>query len=548
MKTQLQCRFRPLSLTLMVVGGSWLLGSCQLRGPQAQLPGDVLPETVLVPQSAPLVLTFSTQPEESFRTHPDLLAQWESWAAEALAETGKEFSREEMQAWAGEQFTMAVVIPNLVPGAAEPVPGILFGASTRNADLSGQFLAQVRQQAAAEGANFEQRQEQGITLYVQTNGEPGERWVTAEFGNRFVAVANDPRVMQQAIAVYRGEAEPIGRAESFRTAVGDLYKKSGTLAFAYFNFQALQEDPESFKDWMQDLDPATLGSLQPLRSLAMAAHWQEQGLRLRMLTQTDPKTQAQGGWQPARGDLIQRLPGNALAVLTTQQIAQRWQAVVPELEKDPSVKESLEELRAEFRADTRLDLEKDLLAWMDGEMALLVAPDAQAHPLLQGMGAALVIETSQKDKANAALTQLDRLAQESGTRVTEAGGQVTWADPLFNRPLLVRAWEGNYLIVTTSTAALQTLAQRQGNLLPQTEPLKTLYDQLPKPNYGYFLLNWQGIRTVLEATLPGGLASLEPEARELLTRVDGLGITSYPAGDHAFGLELLVTVPPKPQR
>lgn len=441
---------------------------------------------------------------------------------------------------------MAVVIPNLVPGAAEPVPGILFGASTRNADLSGQFLAQVRQQAAAEGANFEQRQEQGVTLYVQTNGEPGERWVTAEFGNRFVAVANDPRVMQQAIAVYRGEAEPIGRSESFRTAVGDLYK-SGTLAFAYFNFQALQEDPESFKDWMQDLDPATLGSLQPLRSLAMAAHWQEQGLRLRMLTQTDRKTQGQGGWQPARGELIQRLPGNALAVLTTQQIAQRWQAVMPELEKDPPVKESLEELRAEFRANTRLDLEKDLLAWMDGEMALLVAPDAQAHPLLQGMGAALVIETSQKDKANAALTQLDRLAQESGARVTEAGGQVIWADPLFNRPLLTRAWEGNYLIVTSSTAALQTLAQRQGNLLPQTEPLKTLYDQLPKPNYGYFLLNWQGIRTVLEATLPGGLAGLEPEARELLTRIDGLGITSYPAGDHAFGVELLVTVPPKPQ-
>lgn len=531
----------------MAVGGSWLLGSCQLRGPQVQLPGDVLPETALVPQSAPLVLTFSTQPEESFRTHPDLLARWESWTAEALAETGKEFSREEMQAWAGEQFTMAVVIPNLVPGAAEPVPGILFGASTRNADLSGQFLAQVRQQAAAEGANFEQRQEQGVTLYVQTNGEPGERWVTAEFGNRFVAVANDPRVMQQAIAVYRGEAEPIGRSESFRTAVGDLYK-SGTLAFAYFNFQALQEDPESFKDWMQDLDPATLGSLQPLRSLAMAAHWQEQGLRLRMLTQTDPKTQVQGGWQTARGELIQRLPGNALAVLTTQQIAQRWQAVVPELEKDPPVKESLEELRAEFRTNTRLDLEKDLLAWMDGEMALLVAPDAQAHPLLQGMGAALVIETSQKDKANAALTQLDRLAQESGVGVTEAGGQVTWADPLFNRPLLTRAWEGNYLIVTSSTAALQTLAQRQGNLLPQTEPLKTLYDQLPKPNYGYFLLNWQGIRTVLEATLPGGLAGLEPEARELLTRIDGLGITSYPAGDHAFGVELLVTVPPKPQR
>jgi len=547
MQVLLPPRSRPLSLTLMAVGSSWLLGSCQLRAPQVQLPGDVLPETALVPQSAPLVLALSTKPEEALRTHPDLLAQWESWTDKAWASAGQEFSREEIQAWARDQFTLAVVIPNLVPGAAEPVPGILLGASTRNADLSRQFLAQVRQQAEAEGANFEQRQEQGVTLHVQTNGEPGQRWVTAEFGSRFVALANDPKVMQQAIAVYRGEAEPISRAEGFRTAVGELYQKPGTLAFAYFNFQALQEDPESFRDWTRDWDAAELGSLQPLRSLAMAAHWREQGLQMRLLTQLDPQTPLLRRWQPARGELIQRLPGNALLVITTQQVAQRWQAAVAELEKDPQAKEALEELRSEFRANTRLDLDRDLMAWLDGEMALLVAPDEQAHPLLQGMGAALIIESSQKDKANAALAQLDRLAQESGAQVTEAGGQVTWADPLFNRPLLTRAWEGNYLMVTTSTAALQSLAQRQGHLLPQTEPLKTLYNQLPKPNYGYFLLNWRGLRTVLEAALPGGLASVEPEARELLTRIDGVGITSYPAGEHAFGLELLVTVPPQPQ-
>ncbi|MEN9223335.1 MAG: DUF3352 domain-containing protein, partial [Thermostichus sp. BF3_bins_97] len=364
-------------------------------------------------------------------------------------------------------------------------------------------------------------------------------------GNRFVAVANDPGVMQQAVAVYRGEMESVSRSDLFRAAAEELYT-DGALAFAYLDFEALQASSESFGAWTEDLDPATLESLQPLRSFAMAAHWQEQGLRVRMLTQTDPEAHLQAGLQPARGELIQRLPGSSLTVISTQQIAQRWQALLPQLEEDPSIKASLDELRAEFRANTRLDLEKDVIAWMDGEMALLVAPDAQAHPLLQGMGAAWVIESSQKDKANAALAQLDQLAQESGARVTEAGGQVTWADPLFNQPLLIRAWEGNYLILTSSSGALQTIAQRQGNLLPQTEPLKTLYTQLKQPNYGYFLLNWQGIRTVLEATLPGGLATLDPEARELLTRIDGVGVTSYPSGDYAFGVELLVTVPPQP--
>ncbi|MEN9237076.1 MAG: DUF3352 domain-containing protein [Thermostichus sp. DG_1_6_bins_120] len=542
MQAQLYRRFRPLSLTMLALGGAWWVGACQQ--PEAQLPRDILPETVLVPESAPVVLAFATNPEEAFSTHPDLLAQWENWTSEALAETGSEFPREDIQNWAGEQFTMAVVVPNLVPTASEPVPGILFGASTRNTDLSGQFLAQVRQQAEAEGANFERRQEQGVTLHIQTNGDPGEQWVTAEFGNRFVAVANDPGVMQQAVAVYRGEAESISRSELFRSAAAELYT-DGALAFAYLNFEVLQDNPE-FGDWMEEVDLAALESLKPIRSLAMAAHWQEQGLRVRMLTQTDPEVNLQAGLQPARGELIQRLPGSALVVISTQQVAQRWQALLPKLEEDPLLKEAWEELQAEFRANTQLDLEQDVIAWMDGELALLVAPDAQAHPLLQGMGAALVIESNQQDKAKATLAQLDRLAQESGARVTEANGQVTWADPLFNQPLLIRAWEGNYLIVTSSSGALQTIAQRQGNLLPQAEPLKTLYEQLHRPNYGYFLLNWQGIRTVLEAALPGGLATLGPEAEDVLTRIDGLGVTSYPLGEHGFGLELLLTVPPRP--
>ncbi len=73
-QAQIYRRSRPLSLRLMPVGSSWPLGFCQLRAPQVQLPSDVLPETVLVPRSAPLGLAFSTQPEELLRTHPDFLA------------------------------------------------------------------------------------------------------------------------------------------------------------------------------------------------------------------------------------------------------------------------------------------------------------------------------------------------------------------------------------------------------------------------------------------------------------------------------------------
>ncbi len=71
---------------------------------------------------------------------------------------------------------------------------------------------------------------------------------------------------------------------------------------------------------MPDLDPEELGSLQPLHSLAMAAHWREQGLQMRMLTQMDPQTPLLGKWQTARVELIQRLPGSALAVIP----ASRW--------------------------------------------------------------------------------------------------------------------------------------------------------------------------------------------------------------------------------
>ncbi|MFS8777276.1 hypothetical protein [Synechococcus sp. W70.1] len=56
-----------------MVGSSWLLGSCQLR-----LPDDVLPETALVPPSAPLALAFSTKPEE--------VKELQAWAGDRLVQ------------------------------------------------------------------------------------------------------------------------------------------------------------------------------------------------------------------------------------------------------------------------------------------------------------------------------------------------------------------------------------------------------------------------------------------------------------------------------
>ncbi|MDX2271848.1 MAG: DUF3352 domain-containing protein [Cyanobacteriota bacterium] len=542
---------RTLAVSLLATSGSALLASCQLlKLPSAQAPTGLLAETMLVPDNSVLILSMTTDSKKVAESAPaSLQTQIQEWQRQMWAEVKAEEMDQYLAAvdsWAGEQITLAVVDPNLQPGDEEGIPGFLIAVTTQDAQASSQFLAEIRQAASQEGAEFSEQQKDGVKLHLQTNGQLGEALITGEFGKNYVAIANDPQVMERAVQAFRGQS--LGESPQFQSIVKDVFQE-GTLAFAYLNTPALLSDPDlmaEFTDGMDtEVDVDSLKSLEAFGGIAAAARWNEAGLLIKTQVdlQADSLFQPINGSPMASGKVIQRLPGNALAVFSATHPGPSWQARTELLKKqDPTASTALDELRDLFKSSTQMDLDKDVLSWMDGEVALAVLPDQNASPLLQGMGAVLVVETSQKEQANATLDKLDALARQSRLKVTQQGDQTLWGDPFFGQPLVTRSWSDNYLVLASSGAAVQAFIQGEGSLLPQTQPLQTLYDSLSQPNYGYFLLNWQGVIEMVETTLPGSL-TLDAETRTALKSLEAMGMTSYAVDQNSLGFDLLITVP-----
>jgi hypothetical protein len=352
--------------------------------------------------------------------------------------------------------------------------------------------------------------------------------------------------MNQAIAVYTNQQDSLAENPRFQAVVRDRFT-SDVLLFAYLNTPAIFADPELAERFPPNMDVSQLEQLQELQGISVTGQWQDSGFLLRAQMDIDPTGFFRSTpVQAASSKLIETLPGNALAVFTSNNLALNWQNRIERLADDPQAQSGLQQFRETFQQSAGLDFDKDVISWMDGEVALAMIPDAKSNPLLQGIGAVLMIESNRKQQAEVSLKKLDQTAQNSGLRVTQSQDQVIWSDFITGQPLVTRVWSGNRLIVTSSTATLATLTQGEGDLLPATEPFKSLTSSLTSPNYGYFLINFGVVVTAVEAAMPVGLTTLDPESRQALTTLSGIGLTSYPVDPDSYGVDLLFMVTQQP--
>lgn len=529
-----------LSLLPALLCGVGVLVSCQREVPQPELP---LPETVLIPERSALTLSIRTDPDALTSGMP---LEMEDWRAQVREETGIDLEND-IQSWVGETLTFAVVEPDLEPQTDEPMSGFLFAARTRSAKDSTAALEQIRDlQIQEDGAEFEERRQGSIRLLIESDAEIGEQMVLASFGEDYVAISNDLAVMEEAIATFQQQdsASALSQDPEFTSVLGDLWQPD-SLLFVYLNPRTLFVDSDLAADFDLTMPSASLESLQGLRSMAIMTRWQPEGLLVRAQADVDPE----GVWGSVAAEtvpnkLIERLPGDALVVISGHAIAQNWARTLERVGDDPDALASLELMRQTVAGTTQLDLEQDLIAWMDGEAAAVLVPDPGGHPLLQGLGAMVVLQSSQKDRAVEALEQLDRKVESYSIGVEQAADQVVWRDPLLNQPLVTRSWLENYLLISSSDEARATFAGDGGTRLPQTEPFKSLYETLPQPNFGYVMVNWQGILQWVESIQPNAFESLDPEAREVVKRFTAIGITGYPLDADSYRTDILLTLPP----
>ncbi len=257
--------------------------------------------------------------------------------------------------------------------------------------------------------------------------------------------------------------------------------------------------PDANADLVQSLQAMNFGG-----TLEGLVYPSAQGIQLRGRYYYDavPYTLGLTPNRPGADSLLSLLPASTFLVASGYDLAGFWQGIASALEiASEFTRNGLNFFRSGFTAATGLDLDRDVLAWMDGEFAITAIPATQTPLVYVGLG--MLVETSDRPTAENTLVALNQVMANWGNTV---------APRTVNQQPVV-SWEFTYPGVdealfpylsffshgwpTDDTLAMMSGISPMSDIIAPSphDPLADyfLFEQatasFPQPNNGYFYVN-----------------------------------------------------------
>nr|MDJ0719362.1 DUF3352 domain-containing protein [Prochloraceae cyanobacterium] len=200
--------------------------------------------------------------------------------------------------------------------------------------------------------------------------------------------------------------------------------------------------------------------------------------------------------------------------------------------KDRIVKFNFNKYKKSFETSMNLDLERDVFSWMDGEFAVAVIPTNRGFLADYGLSAVAMWTTSQRSKAEETLEKLEAKAESfndvSVKTSTVNGKEITeWLNVRGEKVFSYRWLNDKYFILTVGTPPERTTDIQANNSISKDKTFTTIANYLPETNEGYFYINnFDTIIEVLERVFEDQSDSVTPEAREALSSVEAIALTT----------------------
>jgi len=115
---------------------------------------------------------------------------------------------------------------------------------------------------------------------------------------------------------------------------------------------------------------------------------------------------------PNESQLLSELPERTIAVMNGHQLDQVWSQFVELSEQNPFLRTGLSLMRRWARARD-LDLDQDVFSWLDGEYAIALFPATESTLPNLPLAGGILIESSQRDVGEIALSKLGKIAAEN---------------------------------------------------------------------------------------------------------------------------------------
>ena len=450
--------------------------------------------------------------------------------------------KQDLQPWLGSAM-FAMLPPPRSESGATPGGLIVVGIKDKVAALN--FFNKVKDQ----DVKTTQSNYKGVDLIEITEGLDTPAYLAVL--DDHIALAFQKSSVEQAIDTFKGEpslasrpgaAQALAKVSNFDTLIAQFYLPD----YGDTIKQLLAFSPQA-----SSLPPEFLDQLEQVESMAFGVGMDPAGIRIKMAAKVDP---AQFKWEykPVPSQVVAQFPAETIVLISGGGIDRQWSAMVEQLEStSPEFRQGLEEARTQIKQQTQLDLDKDIFGWMDGDYAFGLVPSEQGITAAVGFGAALVMDTSDRNTAQTTFKTLDSLVQSSPLSL--AAGQVgavtltEWKAP--NRETLFgHGWldQDTLVLAIGGRQVAEAVTTKPRQSLKDSRAFQTITSNLPQPNAGYFYLDMYKTLALLKSnpTLTQG-GGLPPELDAILSSIRGIGMATTQSDQSLVQWEALIALRPK---
>jgi hypothetical protein len=463
----------------------------------------------------------------------------------------------DLQPWVGD--VMFVLLPPLSEKDSNPNSELPSGSTTESAppkDREANVLLVVGIQNPLKAWMFQRNfksqadlkivesEYKGVKISQSTIGENPANY-SAVVGKHLL-LAQQQKTLEQAIDSYQNSAsfaastegtELLKKWQEIKNPVLQVYLPNSTLLT-----QFLPEDISANQKISQ--------KLEGIKYAAIGAGIDAEGLRIKAIAQVDPGIFPASASTDNQTGLLNRFPGETIAVVTGKELKSSWAKAIEQSRIDPMLESNLKALKDAFKSSTNLDLDQDIFSWMDGQFALGFIPSNQGILAQVGFGGVILLETSDRPLAEASMKKIDKtfttkfpINLEANTNTSQSIPVTEWKVKSQEIVLGGYGWlEENLLLVALGQPMISLMSQPISQPLNTSPSFQAIAGSLATPNQGYFYLNMDQLMTVVNrAPLPPG-NQISPDVLAVLNSIQGIGVTNTSPAPEIAQMDMLVAL------
>ncbi|MFM6754046.1 MAG: DUF3352 domain-containing protein, partial [Dolichospermum sp.] len=376
---------------------------------------------------------------------------------------------------------------------------------------------------------------------IEIKGQ-GQPQYTTILNNNYLLLTGNKQTVEKAIDTYKGEASFATKegAENILSQGVDL-KNSLAQIYVPDYYNMIQK----LNSQSQQLPPQALFQIKKVKSLVAGVGVDDAGVRLKASMNLDPQLN-KFEYQTTSAKIVGQFPSETLALVSGQGISKSWQTFVQQSQDYPELNQVIQQTRTQLKT-TQIDLDQDIFGWMNGEFGLGAVKSDQGLLANVGFGGALVLDTSDRKTAEATFTKLDNLAKQQSLNIAQkniGGKNITeWQIPQ-QGALVAHGWlDNDTVFIALGGPIAETLINRQGTTLDQSDTFKKVTGSLQKPNGGYFYLDMDKTTDIIKRLAPQS-QPLTPDTLAILSSMRGVGVTVNSPSKSKTEMEMLFSLKP----